>query len=51
MWAIMTVKAGTWGCTTIQKIQRIQEIARDAELPMLYLVDSPGAPESSAFAS
>ncbi|MDP2701781.1 MAG: carboxyl transferase domain-containing protein, partial [Candidatus Rokubacteria bacterium] len=39
----MTVKAGTWGRTTIQKIQRIQEIARDAELPMLYLVDSAGA--------
>ena len=38
----MTVKAGTWGRTTIQKIQRIQEIARDAELPMLYLVDSAG---------
>ena len=39
----MTVKAGTWGRTTIQKIQRIQEVARDAELPMLYLVDSAGA--------
>ncbi len=38
----MTVKAGTWGRTTVQKIQRIQEIARDAELPMLYLVDSAG---------
>ena len=38
----MTVKAGTWGRTTIQKIQRIQEIARDAEIPMLYLVDSAG---------
>ncbi|MBI2157479.1 MAG: acyl-CoA carboxylase subunit beta, partial [Candidatus Rokubacteria bacterium] len=34
----MTVKAGAWGRLTIQKIQRIQEIARDAELPMLYLV-------------
>ena len=33
----MTVKAGAWGRLTIQKIQRIQEIARDAELPMLYL--------------
>jgi methylmalonyl-CoA decarboxylase subunit alpha len=39
----MTIKAGTWGRTTIQKIQRIQEIARDAEIPMLYLVDSAGA--------
>jgi acetyl-CoA carboxylase carboxyltransferase component len=39
----MTVKAGAWGRLTIQKIQRIQEIARDAELPMLYLVDSAGA--------
>ena len=38
----MTVKAGTWGRTTVQKIQRIQEIARDAELPMVYLVDSAG---------
>jgi acetyl-CoA carboxylase carboxyltransferase component len=38
----MTVKAGTWGRITVQKIQRIQEIARDAELPMLYLVDSAG---------
>jgi acetyl-CoA carboxylase carboxyltransferase component len=39
----MTVKAGAWGRLTIQKIQRIQEIARNAELPMLYLVDSAGA--------
>jgi acetyl-CoA carboxylase carboxyltransferase component len=39
----MTVKAGAWGRLTIQKIQRIQEIARDAEIPMLYLVDSAGA--------
>ena len=39
----MTVKAGAWGRLTIQKIQRIQEIARDAALPMLYLVDSAGA--------
>jgi acetyl-CoA carboxylase carboxyltransferase component len=38
----ITVKAGTWGRTTIQKIQRIQEIARAAEAPMLYLVDSAG---------
>jgi len=39
----MTVKAGAWGRLTIQKIQRIQEVARDAGLPMLYLVDSAGA--------
>ena len=39
----MTVKAGAWGRLTIQKIQRIQEVARDAQVPMLYLVDSAGA--------
>lgn len=39
----MTVKAGAWGRLTVQKIQRIQEVALAAEIPMLYLVDSAGA--------
>src|SRR3990172_7620591 len=45
----MTVKAGAWGRLTIQKIQRIQEIARDAEIPMLYLGDSAGARPAEQF--
>lgn len=38
-----TVKAGSWGWRTVEKIIRIQEIAMDMQVPMLYLVDSAGA--------
>ncbi|UJA19768.1 acyl-CoA carboxylase subunit beta [Thermoleophilia bacterium SCSIO 60948] len=38
-----TVKAGSWGPKTVEKILRIQERALALELPMLYLVDSAGA--------
>ncbi|SDX40825.1 acyl-CoA carboxylase subunit beta [Salimicrobium album] len=38
-----TVKAGSWGARTVEKIIRIQETALKLELPMLYLVDSAGA--------
>ncbi|OAT79435.1 acyl-CoA carboxylase subunit beta [Desulfotomaculum copahuensis] len=38
-----TVKAGSWGWRTVEKILRIQETAQDLKVPMLYLVDSAGA--------
>jgi acetyl-CoA carboxylase carboxyltransferase component len=38
-----TVKAGSWGKRTVEKIIRIQETAIRLELPMIYLVDSAGA--------
>src|SRR5699024_9535325 len=38
-----TVKAGSWGKRTVEKIIRIQETAKKLEIPMLYLVDSAGA--------
>ena len=38
-----TVKAGSWGPKTVEKIIRIQERALTLELPMIYLVDSAGA--------
>jgi methylmalonyl-CoA decarboxylase subunit alpha len=38
-----TVKAGSWGSRTVEKIIRIQEIAEKNRVPMLYLVDSAGA--------
>lgn len=38
-----TVKAGSWGAKTVEKIIRIQEIAEKNRVPMLYLVDSAGA--------
>ncbi|WP_156289714.1 acyl-CoA carboxylase subunit beta [Oceanobacillus salinisoli] len=38
-----TVKAGSWGKRTVEKILRIQETAMKLELPMFYLVDSAGA--------
>ncbi len=37
-----TVKAGSWGEKTIQKIVRIQERAQRLQVPMLYLVDAAG---------
>ncbi len=38
-----TVKAGSWGERTVEKILRIQEAAMSLRVPMLYLVDSAGA--------
>jgi acetyl-CoA carboxylase carboxyltransferase component len=38
-----TVKAGSWGPKTVEKILRIQERAQKLRLPMIYLVDSAGA--------
>jgi acetyl-CoA carboxylase carboxyltransferase component len=38
-----TVKAGSWGPKTVEKILRIQERALTLAIPMLYLVDSAGA--------
>ncbi|RIV28205.1 acyl-CoA carboxylase subunit beta [Alicyclobacillaceae bacterium I2511] len=38
-----TVKAGSWGTRTVEKILRIQEVAEKMQIPMLYLVDSAGA--------
>jgi acetyl-CoA carboxylase carboxyltransferase component len=38
-----TVKAGSWGPKTVEKILRIQERALALNLPMIYLVDSAGA--------
>ncbi|RLQ95842.1 acyl-CoA carboxylase subunit beta [Falsibacillus albus] len=38
-----TVKAGSWGARTVEKIIRIQETAEKLKVPMLYLVDSAGA--------
>ena len=38
-----TVKAGSWGRRTVEKIVRIQEQALKLRCPMIYLVDSAGA--------
>jgi len=38
-----TVKAGSWGPKTVEKILRIQERALALSVPMVYLVDSAGA--------
>jgi acetyl-CoA carboxylase carboxyltransferase component len=38
-----TVKAGSWGPKTVEKILRIQERALSLGVPMVYLVDSAGA--------
>jgi methylmalonyl-CoA decarboxylase subunit alpha len=38
-----TVKAGSWGARTVEKIIRIIELARKQEHPIVYLVDSAGA--------
>ncbi|WP_249310302.1 acyl-CoA carboxylase subunit beta [Bacillus sp. FJAT-49736] len=38
-----TVKAGSWGARTVEKIIRIQETAEKLKVPLLYLVDSAGA--------
>ncbi|MFO7273599.1 MAG: acyl-CoA carboxylase subunit beta [Bacillota bacterium] len=38
-----TVKAGSWGARTVEKILRIQETAERLRIPIFYLVDSAGA--------
>ena len=38
-----TVKAGSWGARTVEKIVRITEIALRDELPIFWLIDSAGA--------
>jgi acetyl-CoA carboxylase carboxyltransferase component len=37
-----TVKAGSWGEKTVQKIVRIQEKAARLQVPLIYLVDAAG---------
>ena len=43
MAADSTVKAGSWGSLTVEKILRIQETALRLGIPIVYLVDSAGA--------
>ena len=38
-----TVKAGSWGARTVEKIVRLTEYALKHELPVFWLVDSAGA--------
>jgi propionyl-CoA carboxylase beta subunit len=38
-----SVKAGSWGARTVEKMIRITERALDEELPIFYLIDSAGA--------
>ncbi|HEY8728461.1 MAG TPA: acyl-CoA carboxylase subunit beta [Acidothermaceae bacterium] len=38
-----TVKAGSWGARSVEKMLRIAEFAYNAGIPMVYLVDSAGA--------
>jgi acetyl-CoA carboxylase carboxyltransferase component len=38
-----TVKAGSWGARTVEKIVRLTETALAHKLPVVYLVDSAGA--------
>jgi len=38
-----TVKAGSWGARTVEKIVRLTERALDEQLPVFWLVDSAGA--------
>lgn len=38
-----TVKAGSWGARTVEKIIRVTEYALAHEVPVFYLVDSAGA--------
>src|ERR1700694_329509 len=38
-----TVKAGSWGARTVEKIVRIQETAARIRVPLFYLVDAAGA--------
>ncbi|WP_199619929.1 acyl-CoA carboxylase subunit beta [Paenibacillus alkalitolerans] len=38
-----TVKAGSWGARTVEKMIRMQESADKMRVPLIYLVDSAGA--------
>jgi len=38
-----TVKAGSWGARTVEKMIRLQEKAAELKIPVFYLVDSAGA--------
>src|SRR3954462_8187883 len=38
-----TIKAGSWGARTVEKIIRIQETPEKLKVPLFYLVDSAGA--------
>ena len=38
-----TVKAGSWGARTVEKMVRALEAAYDQRLPVFYLIDSAGA--------
>ncbi len=38
-----TVKAGSWGARTVEKILRVQEQAERLRVPLVYLIDSAGA--------
>jgi acetyl-CoA carboxylase carboxyltransferase component len=38
-----TVKAGSWGARTVEKMIRIQEQAGRLRIPLFYLIDSAGA--------
>jgi acetyl-CoA carboxylase carboxyltransferase component len=38
-----TVKAGSWGPKTVEKILRLQEKALRVQVPIVYMVDSAGA--------
>jgi len=38
-----TIKAGSWGARTVEKIIRIIEVARKRAIPIVYMVDSAGA--------
>ena len=38
-----TVKAGSWGARTVEKIVRVTEVALKESWPIVYLVDSAGA--------
>ena len=46
-----TVKAGTWGRRTFDKITRMQEVAGEIGAPLVYLVDSAGARIDEQFES
>ncbi len=43
MAADATVKAGSWGAKSVEKLLRIQELALAQGIPLVYLVDSAGA--------
>ena len=38
-----TVKAGSWGARTVEKIVRVTEVALRDELPVFWFIDSAGA--------